>query len=85
MVVTVIVQESERQVDREQASAFARSHGLLFIECSAKQSVRVQQAFTELVHKVRPSPRLASLAADALCRSSTSQLCTPQRTRAGCS
>lgn len=32
--------------------AFARAHGCLFVETSAKGNVAVDQAFEELVHRV---------------------------------
>jgi len=46
------VSEADRVIAREQGSAFARAHGMMFIECSAKTKDGVQQAFHELVQKV---------------------------------
>ncbi len=40
---------------RKEAEAFARSKGMIFLECSAKTRVGIQQAFNEVVHKVRPA------------------------------
>ena len=45
-------QETEREVSREEGAAFARKHGCLFVETSAKANVAVGQAFEELVRKV---------------------------------
>ncbi|MBA0724771.1 hypothetical protein Golax_021433 [Gossypium laxum] len=45
-------QESERVVTKKEGINFAREYGCLFIECSAKTRVNVQQCFDELVLKV---------------------------------
>ena len=45
--------ESERQVTRAEGVAFARAHGCLFMEVSAKSRLGVQEAFAELVQRVR--------------------------------
>ena len=45
-------QETEREVSRDEGAAFARKHGCLFVETSAKANVAVGQAFEELVRKV---------------------------------
>ena len=50
-------QETEREVSRDEGAAFARKHGCLFVETSAKANVAVGQAFEELVRKV-PALRL---------------------------
>ena len=36
----------------QEGKEFARTHSMLFMECSAKTEVGVQQAFHELIHKV---------------------------------
>lgn len=41
--------------------AFARAHGCLFVETSAKGNVAVEQAFEELVHKVGGAWELTGL------------------------
>lgn len=46
-------QESDRVVTKKEGLNFARESGCLFIECSAKTRVNVQQCFEELVLKVR--------------------------------
>lgn len=48
----------QREVSREQGVAFARAHGCLFVETSAKGNVAVDQAFEELVHKILETPSL---------------------------
>lgn len=47
-----IFQESDRVVTKKEGINFARESGCLFIECSAKTRVNVQQCFEELVLKV---------------------------------
>ncbi|KAG5177892.1 Rab18, rab family GTPase [Tribonema minus] len=47
-----------RAVPREQAEAWARSKGMLFLEASAKTEVGIRQAFEEVVHKILESPAL---------------------------
>ena len=45
-------QGEQREVSTAQGVAFARAHGCLYVETSAKGNVAVEQAFEELVHKV---------------------------------
>jgi hypothetical protein len=45
-------QESERAVTKKEGIEFAREYGCLFLECSAKTKVNVEQCFEELVEKV---------------------------------
>ena len=45
-------QEGDRVVTKKEGVDFARECGCLFIECSAKTRVNVQQCFEELVLKV---------------------------------
>ena len=45
-------QESERAVTKKEGIEFAREYGCLFLECSAKTKVNVEQCFEELVLKV---------------------------------
>lgn len=42
-----------RKIQTQQGKKFAKDHGMLFLECSAKSSIGVEQAFEELVEKVR--------------------------------
>jgi hypothetical protein len=48
-----IDRNEERAVSRAEGVALARSHGCLFLECSALNRSGVQQAFSELVQRVR--------------------------------
>jgi len=48
----------EREVTKEEGVDFARSHGCLYVETSAKGNVAVGQAFEELVLKVLETPSL---------------------------
>ena len=50
--IFVNFQESDRVVTKKEGIEFAREYGCLFIECSAKTRVNVQQCFEELVLKV---------------------------------
>lgn len=52
-------QAEQREVSTEAGVAFARAHGCLYVETSAKGNVAVEQAFEELVLKV--SSRLSCL------------------------
>ena len=47
-----IAGEGERAIAREDGVAFAKEHGCLFLECSAKTKVRVAEAFDELVKAI---------------------------------
>jgi len=61
MLIGNKVDKSEpRQVSREEGLAFAKKHAMLFIECSAKTRLGVQQAFEELVQKILETPALLS-------------------------
>jgi small GTP-binding protein len=50
--------ESKRVVSKEEGIEFARQHGCLFHECSAKTRVNVEQCFEELVLKILETPSL---------------------------
>ena len=52
------LQASSRQVEREEGEDFARRHGCLFVETSAKTNLAVQSAFDELVSKILETPAL---------------------------
>ncbi|KAJ1728601.1 Ras- protein Rab-18 [Coemansia sp. RSA 2049] len=53
-----IDKESERQVTRKEGAEYARRHQTLFLECSAKTKIGVQQAMEELVNKIVETPSL---------------------------
>lgn len=52
------MESSLRQVSRQEGQRFAMERGALFIECSAKTRVGVQQAFEELCLKIAETPSL---------------------------
>lgn len=49
---------STRQVTKEEGAQFAKENGALFLECSAKTKLGVQQAFEELCLKIIETPEL---------------------------
>ena len=51
-MVICVFQDGDRVVTKKEGIDFAREYGCLFIECSAKTRVNVQQCFEELVLKV---------------------------------
>ncbi|KAI8324517.1 ras-domain-containing protein [Martensiomyces pterosporus] len=53
-----IDKEAERQVTRSEGADYARTHQTLFLECSAKTKIGVQQAMEELVSKIVETPSL---------------------------
>mmetsp|Transcript_547 Transcript_547/g.1023 ORF Transcript_547/g.1023 Transcript_547/m.1023 type:complete len:207 (-) Transcript_547:299-919(-) len=50
--------EEERKVSKREGEAWARERGMLFIECSAKTKLGIQQVFDEMVLKILDSPSL---------------------------
>lgn len=54
-----------RAVSTQEGRDFARRHGMLFMECSAKQELRVTQAFDELVRMIMERPSLTGGDGDA--------------------
>ena len=52
------MQGSSRQVETSEGQDFARRHGCLFVETSAKTNFAVQTAFDELVSKILETPAL---------------------------
>ncbi|KAG6767413.1 hypothetical protein POTOM_028618 [Populus tomentosa] len=58
LVGNKVDKESDRVVTKKEGINFAREYGCLFIECSAKTRVNVQQCFEELVLKVLDTPSL---------------------------
>ncbi|XP_058189422.1 probable protein phosphatase 2C 11 [Rhododendron vialii] len=58
LVGNKVDKESERVVTKKEGIDFAREYGCLFIECSAKTRVNVEQCFEELVLKILETPSL---------------------------
>eukprot|EP01097_Dermamoeba_algensis_P005001 TRINITY_DN3186_c0_g1_i1.p1 TRINITY_DN3186_c0_g1~~TRINITY_DN3186_c0_g1_i1.p1 ORF type:complete len:209 (+),score=27.64 TRINITY_DN3186_c0_g1_i1:118-744(+) len=52
------VDQSNREVTKEEGNNFAREKQMLFMECSAKTKVGIQAAFDELVSKIMETPAL---------------------------
>lgn len=50
--------DSESVVSKEEGIEFAKQHGCLFIECSAKTRLNVEQCFEELLLKILDTPSL---------------------------
>ena len=48
----------DRKLDRERAEAWARSHGMLFLEASAKTRLGIRQVFMEVVQKILDNPEV---------------------------
>ncbi|GAQ90434.1 Rab family GTPase [Klebsormidium nitens] len=61
LVGNKVDRESERQVTKEEGKAFARQHGCLFLEASAKTRRGVQDCFQELVQKILDTPGLVDV------------------------
>eukprot|EP00300_Choanocystis_sp_HF-7_P037529 c53702_g1_i1.p1 GENE.c53702_g1_i1~~c53702_g1_i1.p1 ORF type:complete len:203 (+),score=39.00 c53702_g1_i1:40-648(+) len=58
MLVANKVDKQDVQVDKDEGSQFARSKGMMFIQCSAKTKVGIHQAFEEVVQKILDDPTL---------------------------
>lgn len=58
LVGNKVDKEKDRAVSRDEGLAFAREKKMLFMECSAKTKLGVEQAFEELVQKVLDTPSL---------------------------
>eukprot|EP00816_Leptocylindrus_hargravesii_P005155 CAMPEP_0196812076 /NCGR_PEP_ID=MMETSP1362-20130617/20219_1 /TAXON_ID=163516 /ORGANISM="Leptocylindrus danicus, Strain CCMP1856" /LENGTH=217 /DNA_ID=CAMNT_0042187493 /DNA_START=71 /DNA_END=724 /DNA_ORIENTATION=- len=48
----------DRKVPREEAEAWARANGMLFLEASAKTKLGIRQCFMEVVQKIMDDPDL---------------------------
>ncbi|XP_039010630.1 ras-related protein RABC1-like [Hibiscus syriacus] len=70
--------ESERVVTKKEGINFARECGCLFIECSAKTRVNVQQCFDELVMKILETPSLLAEGSKGVTEAATT-LCGCER------
>ncbi|KAD4386300.1 hypothetical protein R6Q59_009552 [Mikania micrantha] len=58
LVGNKVDKETDRVVTKKEGVEFAREYGCLFIECSAKTRVNVEQCFEELVLKILDTPSL---------------------------
>ena len=53
----------DRKVERDRAEAWARDHGMLFLEASAKTKLCIRQVFMEVVQKILDNPETLASAA----------------------
>ncbi|CAH1421799.1 unnamed protein product [Lactuca virosa] len=60
LVGNKVDKEQDRVVTKKEGMDFAREYGCLFIECSAKTRVNVEQCFEELVLKILDTPSLTA-------------------------
>lgn len=87
LVGNKVDRDAERAVAKEEGIEFARQYGCLFLECSAKTRINVQQCFEELVQKILDTP---SLLADTtgykknILRPGAVPTSTPESNSAGC-
>jgi len=72
-----IDQEDQRKVSKEEAQNYARTEGMMFMECSAFTNLSVQRAFDELLEKILDSPDLLKLAEGHLIKRAKVQLGPP--------
>ena len=56
----------DRRVPREEAEAWARDHGMLFLEASAKTKLGIRQCFLEVVQKIMEDPDILESTAPGL-------------------
>ncbi|XP_042961387.1 ras-related protein RABC1-like isoform X2 [Carya illinoinensis] len=61
LVGNKVDKEDERVVSKKEGIDFAREYGCLFLECSAKTRVNVEQCFEELVLKILETPSLLAV------------------------
>ena len=60
--------DQERAVERAEAEEWARSKGMLFLECSAKTKAGIQEVFEEVVQKILDNPVLLAATAPIAAR-----------------
>ncbi|KAK4767183.1 hypothetical protein SAY87_023581 [Trapa incisa] len=58
LVGNKVDKETDRSVSKKEGIDFARQYGCLFLECSAKTRVNVEQCFEELILKILETPSL---------------------------
>lgn len=73
-----------RRVSSEQGEAFARTHGMLFVETSCKTGDGVRRAIEELALKILETPSLLELAAAPPVAQTADLAAQPAAGSAGC-
>ncbi|KAL1820274.1 hypothetical protein DCAR_0416599 [Daucus carota subsp. sativus] len=68
LVGNKVDRENERVVTKKEGREFAKEHGCLFIECSAKTRDNVEKCFEELVLKILETPSLLEDSSKAIKR-----------------
>ena len=61
VIANKVDKAAEREVPREQGSAFARQHGTLFVETSAKANTAVNQVSRQLFPNLENFPSRSGL------------------------
>lgn len=64
VVANKVDQHDRREVSWQEGADFAKQHGCLFVETSAKQNIAVGVAFEELVLRILETPSLLAVDAD---------------------
>nr|XP_043608462.1 ras-related protein RABC1-like [Erigeron canadensis] len=84
LVGNKVDKESERLVTKTEGIELAKEHGCLFIECSAKTRVNVEQCFEELVLKILDTPSLTAEGSTAIKRNIFKQTPASDTSRSAC-
>ncbi|KAF3781717.1 Ras-related protein [Nymphaea thermarum] len=84
LVGNKVDKESERVVTKKEGIEFAREAGCLFLECSAKTRVNVEQCFEELVLKILDTPSLLAEGSSGVKRNIFKQKPQPEAATSGC-
>jgi Ras-related protein Rab-18 len=58
LLLLLALQHDAREVSWQEGADFAKQHGCLFVETSAKQNIAVGVAFEELVLRILDTPEL---------------------------
>ncbi|CAN6475935.1 unnamed protein product [Victoria cruziana] len=84
LVGNKVDKDSERVVTKKEGIEFAREYGCLFLECSAKTRVNVEQCFEELVLKILDTPSLLAEGSSGVKRNIFKQKPQPEAATGGC-
>ncbi|XP_068647398.1 ras-related protein RABC1-like [Aristolochia californica] len=84
LVGNKVDKESERVVTKKEGIDFAREYGCLFLECSAKTQVNVEQCFEELVLKILDTSSLLAEGSSGVKKNIFKQKPPPDPATSGC-